>query len=104
MNSKLLQIENMDKLELGRFLEQKIEQGINKSKNAIVIETHKLPKKINREVFCAITGLSTKTFITHINLGYLKCTIRLSKTGRTLRDISKEDFISYFFNHYKNVR
>lgn len=99
MKSNIIYIENMNAARLEALIKKAVHEGIYHSNKTLIISIDRLPKKINREVYLALTGYSIKTFLNHIKLGYLKSTLRKTKTGRIMYDISKDDFISYYFKH-----
>ena len=104
MNGKILQVQQLDTDGLRAILKEIVKDGVNESKEAIVVQIHKLPKKINREVFCALTGFSEQTFNNHIELGYLKCTLRSTKGKRIMRDVTREDFVKYYIHYIKDAK
>ena len=84
--------------EVQKTLIKGVLSGFAAMNNAIIVDTKDLPKIINRQTFCLLTGIKPSKYYDMVQKGLIKADVR-STGAKTAYDVKREDFLSFYQQH-----
>ena len=84
--------------EVQKTLIKGVLSGFAAMNNAIIVDAKDLPKIINRQTFCLLTGIKPSKYYDMVQKGLIKADVR-STCAKTAYDVKREDFLSFYQQH-----